>query len=169
MTEAHDAEIEADARALASVLRIRILRLCLDEPLTNKEIAGRLRKDPATIYHHVRTLAERGFLAAQPVRRGARGAREIPYLATRKSWRTPGDADTNRVLIDAFLAEVAEADPASVQTVRLGVRLDEAGRAELDRRIVELFQELAARAPDPDGVPYSIFYALHQDAGRMPS
>ncbi len=84
-----DAEVDADGRALASVLRLRILRLCLDEPLTNKQIAERLGRDPATTYHHVRRLAERGFLAAQPERTGARGAREVPYLATRKSWRTP--------------------------------------------------------------------------------
>ena len=168
MSEVPDAEIEADARALASVLRIRILRLCLDDALTNQEIAARLRKDPATIYHHVRTLADRGFLAPQPERRGARGAREIPYLATRKSWRTPGGTEGNQVLIDAFLDEVAEADPETVQTIRLGVRLDAAGRAELDRRVVELFQELADRTPDPDGLPYSIFYALHEDAARLP-
>ena len=63
---ARTANVEADARALASVLRMRILRLCLDEPMTNKEIATRLGKDPATTYHHVRTLTDRGFLAAQP-------------------------------------------------------------------------------------------------------
>jgi len=111
---ARTAEVEADARALASVLRMRILRLCLDEPMTNKEIATRLGKDPATTYHHVRTLTDRGFLAAQPERRGTRGAREVPYLATRKSWRTPIGPSGNRVLIETFLEEVAEADPATV-------------------------------------------------------
>src|SRR5690606_7965094 len=87
--ERAEREADADARALASVLRLRILRLCLDEPLTNKEIADRLGRDPGTTLHHVRRLAERGFLQAQPARRGARGAKEIPYLATGKSFRTP--------------------------------------------------------------------------------
>jgi len=163
---ARTAEVEADARALASVLRMRILRLCLDEPMTNKEIATRLGKDPATTYHHVRTLTDRGFLAAQPERRGTRGAREVPYLATRKSWRTPIGPSSNRVLIETFLEEVAEADPATVDVARLGVRLDAAGFAELNRRLVEVLQDYADRPADPDGTPYSIFLALHEDAAR---
>lgn len=163
---ARTANVEADARALASVLRMRILRLCLDEPMTNKEIATRLGKDPATTYHHVRTLTGRGFLAAQPERRGTRGAREVPYLATRKSWRTPIGPSGNRVLIETFLEEVAEADPATVDVARLGVRLDAAGFAELNRRLVEVLQDYADRPADPDGTPYSIFLALHEDAAR---
>ncbi|NLF05585.1 MAG: winged helix-turn-helix transcriptional regulator, partial [Actinomycetales bacterium] len=86
---------------------MRILRLCLDEPHTNKEIAERLGVPPANTYHHVRTLARRGFLAAQPERTGARGAREVPYLATGKSWNTSMGPAGNRILIDTFLAEVA--------------------------------------------------------------
>lgn len=160
------AEIDADARALASVVRMRVLRLCLDEALTNKEIAERLGKDPATTYHHVRTLADRGFLAAQAERRGARNAREVPYRATGKSWRTDiGEAGT-RVLIETFLEEVAEADPSTVTTARLGVRLDEAGYAELQRRLGDLLQEYADRASDPEGTPYSIFVAVHEDPTR---
>src|SRR5262245_44839912 len=45
---------EAEARALASAVRLRIMRLCLDRPLTNKEIAERLGVNPATTLHHVR-------------------------------------------------------------------------------------------------------------------
>lgn len=161
-----DEDAEADARALGSVLRLRILRLCLDEPLTNKEIAARLGRDPATTYHHVRTLATRGFLAAQPERRGARGAREVPYLATRRSWHARTGPDQNRVLVDTFLEELAEADPESVDSIRLGVRLDDAGLAELRERVGELFEELAQRPAAPGGRPYSIFYALHGDAAR---
>src|SRR5690554_7425016 len=96
-------EVDADARALASVVRMRILRLCLDEALTNKEIAERLGLPPANTYHHVRTLAQRGFLAAQPERTGTRGAREVPYLAAGKSWATRMGPGGNRGLIDALL------------------------------------------------------------------
>ena len=159
-------EIDADARALASVLRIRILRLCLDQALTNKQIATRLGRDPATVYHHVRLLAERGFLAAQPERRGARGAREVPYLATGRSWRTPMGPYGTRILVETFLEELAEADPATVQSTRLGVRVKPEAYDDLMRRVGELFQELADLAPDPDGVPYSIFFAIHEDAAR---
>ena len=161
-----DAEQDADARALASVLRMRILRLCLDEALTNKQVAERLGKDPATTYHHVRTRAERGFLAAQSERRGSRGAREVPYRATGKSWRAASSPAQDQVLIQTFLDEVAEADPASVSTVRLGVRLSDEDYAELKGRLVSVLQDYAGHAPDPAGTPYSIFLALHQDAAR---
>ena len=164
--DARERDVGADARALASVIRWRILRLCLDEPLTNREIAARLRRDPGTVFHHVRTLADRGFLAAQPERRGARGAREVPYLATRKTWRTEAGPMLNGLLVETFLEELGEADPASVSLGRLGVRLDEAGRAELGRRITDVLEEFAARKPDPDGVPYSVFIAIHEDAAR---
>ena len=160
------AEVEADGRALASVLRMRILRLCLDEALTNKEIADRLGKDPATVYHHVRVLAERGFLAAQAARRGARGAREVPYLATGKSWRTPMPDGQSRILIETFLVEVAEADPTTVATARLGVRLGPAAHAELSARVDALLQDYAALEPEPGGTPYSIFVAIHEDPSR---
>jgi predicted ArsR family transcriptional regulator len=159
-------DVDADARALASVLRLRILRLCLDEPMTNKQIAERLGRDPATIYHHVRRLAERGFLAAQPERSGARGAREVPYLATRKSWRTPIPQGQDRLLIEAFLEEVAEADPRTVSTARLGLRLSAEAHDELMGRVNALLQEYADRPPDPDGVPWSVFLAVHEDTQR---
>ncbi|MEZ0448461.1 ArsR/SmtB family transcription factor [Cellulomonas sp. ICMP 17802] len=160
------ADVDADARALASTVRIRILRLCLDEPLTNREIAQRLDRNPATVLHHVRTLVDRGFLVAEPTRRGTRGSREVPYRATRKSWRTPGGPGMSRVLIDTFLEEVALVDPQDVQTTRLGVRLDAAGFEELTARVAELFEEFAARAPTPDGTPYSLFWAVHEDVSR---
>ena len=164
--DAREREVDADARALASVIRWRILRLCLDEPLSNREIAARLRRDPGTVYHHVRTLAERGFLAPQPERRGSRGAREVPYLATRKTWRTEAGPMLNGLLVETFLEELGEADPATVSLGRLGLRLDDAGREELGRRVGELLEDFAARTPTSGGVPYSLFIAIHEDAAR---
>lgn len=164
--DGRERDVDADARALASVLRIRILRLCLDQALTNKEIAARLGRDPGTVYHHVRLLAERGFLAEQPARRGPRGAREVPYLATGKSWRTPLGPSGFRVLVETFLEELGEADPATVETSRLGLRLDHEGYEELMQRLGDLLQEFADRAPDPAGTPYSLFLAVHEDAAR---
>src|SRR4051812_49914600 len=81
---------DAERRALASGLRLRILRLCLDEPRTNREIAERLGRHPATTLHHVRTLVDTGFLVAEPVRRGTRGSRGIPYPGARLSWAPGG-------------------------------------------------------------------------------
>lgn len=161
-----DPDPDADARALASALRLRILRLCLDEPRTNKEIAHALGRNPGSMLHHVRTLVARGFLAALPERGGPRGSREVPYLATGRSWLTPMPPSQYPVLVEAFVEEVGEAPPESTQLVRLGVRLDEAGRAELTERVVALFQEYADREPDPEGEPYAVFYAFYEDAQR---
>ncbi|MHA7132321.1 ArsR/SmtB family transcription factor [Oerskovia turbata] len=160
------AERDADARALASTLRVRILRICLDEPRTNKEIAQALGKNPATTLHHVRTLVARGFLAAQPERTGARGAREVPYLATGKSWRTDLGPGGHQVLLDAFLEELSAADPASVDMGRLGLRLDTAGREELSARLNEVLEEFRQREPVAGGAPWSVFVAIHHDASR---
>lgn len=165
--DASTADADADARALASTLRIRILRLCLDEPLTNREIAQRLGRNPATVLHHVRTLVDRGFLVAEPVRRGARGSREVPYLATRKSWRTPGGPGMSRILIDTFLEEVALVDPQEVLVTRLGLRLDDDGLQELLSRVQAIFEEFAARPTEQTQTPYSVFWSLHEDVTRQ--
>ncbi|HEY0187679.1 MAG TPA: winged helix-turn-helix transcriptional regulator [Cellulomonas sp.] len=161
-------DLDADARALASTLRLRILRLCLDESLTNREIAERLGRNPATVLHHVRRLTDRGFLRAEPVRRGARGSREVPYRATGKSWRAPDVPGRARLLVDTFLEELAEADPGTVLMTRLGVRLSEPEHVELMGRVDAFLEELAARAPTPGGRPYSLFLAVHEDAARLP-
>ena len=70
---------------MAHPLRLRILRLCLHDALTNKEIADRLGQDPATTLHHVRLLADRipRGRAAAPA---GSGALEKPYRSTGKSW-----------------------------------------------------------------------------------
>ncbi|WP_456788150.1 ArsR/SmtB family transcription factor [Cellulomonas sp. P5_C5] len=161
------ADIDADARALASTVRIRILRLCLDDALTNREIAERLGRNPATVLHHVRTLVDRGFLVAQAARRGTRGSREVPYRATGKSWRTPGGPGMSRILIDTFLEEVALVDPQDVVATRLGLRLDAAGFEELATRIGAVLADFADRPSTPDGTPYSVFWALHEDVTRQ--
>ncbi|MBU5423890.1 helix-turn-helix domain-containing protein [Cellulomonas hominis] len=162
------ADLDADARALASAVRLRILRLCIDESLTNREIADRLGRNPATVLHHVRTLVDRGFLAAEPVRRGARGSREVPYRATKKSWRAPDFPGKWQIMASTFLEELHEADPDTVRMTRLGVRLSAAEHQELTARVDAFFEELAQRPPTPGGRPYSVLFALHEDAARLP-
>ncbi|MGC9670824.1 ArsR/SmtB family transcription factor [Planosporangium sp. 12N6] len=163
---------EAEARALASAVRLRILRLCLDRALTNKEIAERLGANPATTLHHVRTLVDTGFLAAQPARRGARGSREVPYLGTGKSWNLDvseaGVPGGRGAILDAFLAEARLADLDKVDMTRLGLRLSEDDFRELRERIGTILEEYAARPRDPDGRPYSIFVAYYEDTDRDP-
>jgi DNA-binding transcriptional ArsR family regulator len=154
---------DAERRALASVLRLRILRMCLYEPLTNREIAGRLGLNPATVLHHVRTLADQGFLAAGPARRGRRGSREIPYRATGKSWRLEtGDVD-RAPLVEAFIAEVGEVPVADVDASRLGLQLSPDHEEELRSRLATIFEEFASRPQDPGGKRLSLFLAIHPE------
>ena len=154
---------DEEARALASALRMRILRVCLHEAHTNKEIAATLGKDPATILHHVRRLVDTGFLEAQPVRRGTRGSREIPYLATGKSWRLETPAK-DRVLVDAFLDEIAQVPAHELETARLGMRLTTEVKDEFLERLGELLEQYRARSDaERTGPAWSVFFALHPD------
>jgi DNA-binding transcriptional ArsR family regulator len=158
-----------EIRALASPLRLRILRVCLHEEHTNKQIAGALGRDPATTLHHVRRLVDTGFLAALPVRRGTRGSREIPYRATGKSWQLDNPAKDG-LLIDTFLEEVALVPVSDVRTSRLGVRMDEATHAEFLDRVMALFEEFRRRsdalAPGCPAKAWSVFLAVHPDPNQ---
>jgi predicted ArsR family transcriptional regulator len=156
---------DAEARALASTVRMRILRVCLNEARTNKEIAQRLGRDPATILHHVRRLVDTGFLEALPARRGTRGSREIPYVATGKSWRVQTPAG-DRVLIDAFIEEIALVRAETIGTARIGFRLSDKTLDELTERLTLLLNEYVERPDDPDGKPWSFFMAIHPDPNR---
>ena len=114
--------------------------------------------------YHVRTLVKSGFMVAEAERRGRRGAREIPYRSTRKSWglSLPPDIAGNVAVIDAVRAEIVDAGPdAILQLVRLGIRLRPERLEEMDRRLGELITEALA-ADDPDGEPIGILLAVHR-------
>lgn len=157
-----DEDLQARGRALSSPVRIRILRLCLHKARTNKEIAETLELNPATALHHVRTLLSTGFLAADDARTGNRGAKEIPYRATGLSWnsRIPNAAP---VLVETFLQEIEGLQPSDIDVWRMGVKLNDAHRAEMMGRIREVFEDYARREPDPDGTATSIMLAHHLD------
>jgi predicted ArsR family transcriptional regulator len=159
-----------EARALSNPLRLRILRLCLDRAMTNKELAERLGRDPGTILHHVRVLHETGFLAPEAERRGARGSTERPYRATGKSWTLDvGDDTTGSVaMVDAFREELRELGRKDVRTLaRLGVRLRPEAAASVVARLQEIIDELAA-SDDPDGEPYGFLVAAHRRRDDRP-
>jgi DNA-binding transcriptional ArsR family regulator len=159
----------AEAKALGHPLRLRILRLCLDEEMTNRELADVLGKDPGTVLHHVRMLVDNGFLKAGEPRRGKRNSRERPYLATRKSWILDfGDQDRTSVDVaaaEAFAAEFRAAGPgAAVAWSRLGVRLSAADRDELVDRLEALVLDMESR-DDPSAEPLSLYFAVHRRPG----
>jgi predicted transcriptional regulator len=156
---------DAEARALASAVRLRILRLCFSEALTNKQLAARLDRNPASVLHHVRTLVDTGFLVAQPVRRGTRGSREVPYRATGKSWLMDID---DRVLprdpmLAAFLEEVGLVGEQQLQSSRLGLRLSPADLEEFRGRLHGLLDEYARRPADPEGERWSLYLGMHPE------
>jgi hypothetical protein len=158
---------DAEARAVASAVRLRILRMCFSEALTNKELAERLGRNPASVLHHVRTLVDTGFLAPQPVRRGTRGSREVPYRATGKSWlmdiddRPPLERDP---MLAAFLEEVAEVGEQHLQSSRLGLRLSPENLEEFRGRLHGLLDEYARRPEDPGAEHWSLYLGMHPEA-----
>ncbi|HEX3787890.1 MAG TPA: winged helix-turn-helix domain-containing protein [Pseudonocardiaceae bacterium] len=154
----------AEVRVLASAVRLRIIRLTYGRALTNKEIAERLDKDPATTLYHVRKLVGAGFLEALPERSGSRGAREIPYLSTGLSWRlnhAGKEASIVQAMLEAFLGEVADTGVGNLRSSRLVMQLDEDGVAELQARVDDVLREFAAREPVPGGRRTAIYVALY--------
>ncbi|HKS49781.1 MAG TPA: winged helix-turn-helix domain-containing protein [Amycolatopsis sp.] len=135
-----------EAKALAHPLRLRIVRLCWQQELTNKQLADRLERDPGTVLYHVRQLVDAGLLKQAPVRTGESGALEKPYRAKARSWwlDDPPDTEADAAFapIEAVQDELHEAGRASVRTfLRFALHLSPEDAAELDRRILELVDE----------------------------
>jgi DNA-binding transcriptional ArsR family regulator len=136
-----------EVRALGHPLRLRILRLCGERDLTNKQLADRLDRDPGTVLYHVRQLVDAGLLEPTEVRAGESGALEKPYRSTGRSWwldspLSKSDPEVAYAPIEAFEAELAEAGPDSVQVFeRFMLHLSPEELAELDRRIVAILDE----------------------------
>ncbi len=165
---------EAEAKALASTLRLRILRIALHEPRTNKEIAEALGRNPASVLHHVRTLVVTGFLIEQPRRRGQRGSRELPYLASGKSrYMEMGEphhgAGDQELLLTTFLEEVRGLPSGLLDSSRLGFRLAPADRKRVLARFQDLLTEVAAMPSDPAGEPWSLYLGFHPEASDVGS
>ena len=158
---------DAEAKALASGVRLRMLRLCLDEPLSNREIATKLDLNPATALHHVRMLVGTGFLEAQEERRGKRGSREIPYRATGKSWYV-NTGDMTHPMIDAFVAEFDSAPYEDRTMGRMAAMLTVDEVEEFRDRIQELFEDFKSRRKTKDAQQWALFIAMHpgQTSGR---
>jgi DNA-binding transcriptional ArsR family regulator len=131
-----------EAKALAHPLRARILRLCAQQELTNKQLADRLGVQPGTVFYHVRLLLESGLLQPAEVRTGASGALEKPYRSTAASWWLDNplggaDPDVQMTPFEAFQQELAEAGPESVAfSTRITLHLSAEEAAELDRRLL---------------------------------
>jgi DNA-binding transcriptional ArsR family regulator len=143
------------AKAASHPLRLRILRLCGQQPMTNKQLADRLQSQPGTTLYHVRLLVKAGLLEPAPIRTGKSGALEKPYRTNGQSWWLSAYGDTDEgepyddrndesslAPIEAFQAELREAGPGSVRTfARFMLHLSEEEVRELDRRLLAVLDE----------------------------
>ncbi len=150
----------AEIRALASAVRLRILRLTLRNPLTNQEIAEGLELNPATTLYHVRRLVEVGLLEKLPANVRPAGGLEIPYVSHGGAWAL--DIEEGRLKsapLDAFLQELRQ---VGVDKLRNGFRfhatLTPARRREMVSRIVAVIDEYQ---DDTAGEPWAMFFAMH--------
>ncbi|WP_026421520.1 ArsR/SmtB family transcription factor [Actinokineospora inagensis] len=155
----------AELETLGSAVRLRIIRLTYQRPLTNKEIAERLDKDPATTLHHVRKLVAAGFLEPQPARRGNRGAKEIPYVSSGVIWQLGYDHGDKvglaEAMLQAYLAEVAGTDLGELTQTRLVVQVDAAERTEFMDRLGALLDEYRCRPPRPGAERTAVYVAWY--------
>ena len=159
----------AEAAALASDVRLRIIRLTQGREMTNKELAAALGKDPATTLHHVRKLVETGFLIEQPPRRGTRGSREKPYLGTRLSIELSFDEGDDReavaeAALGAFLGEIADLGVAAADLTRVVYQLPAEHTEQLLTRLHSVLAEYVDLPFDPAAERTAIFLASYRGA-----
>lgn len=134
-------------KAVASPLRLRILRLCNDREWTNKQLADRLERDPATMLHHLRLLVDAGLIEAVGIRQGKSGAYEKPYRSTGLSWQLSFDEDEKGELamLTAFRQELAEAGHESIaELTRFHLHLDDDAVRAFVERFIGLINEYLA-------------------------
>ena len=158
-----------EIKALAHPLRLRILRLCGLQELTNKQLADRLGQDPGTMLYHIRQLLSTGFLEPAAVRTGESGALEKPYRSTGRSWNLDtalGEAGPEGPLapVEAFREELTEAGPGALATLsRFVLHLSEADAEDLITRIHGVLSEYTdsdgQRADQP---AYGGIFVLHR-------
>lgn len=160
--DARGNDAQARSRALSSPIRLRVLRLCRFDARTNKELAELLDINPGTMLHHVRTLVAAGFLAAEPERAGAQGAREVPYRATGTAWNTPLD-ETMPALIETIGQQAALMDPSLVWLSWLGLRLSEENKHALLAELTELAHRYKDMPPEEGGEALSFSILVHPD------
>jgi DNA-binding transcriptional ArsR family regulator len=161
-TQRRDAA-EVRASALASGVRLRIIRLTRTQAMTNKELAERLDRDPATTLHHVRKLVDAGLLEPQSPRRGNRNAKEIPYRSMGVPWaRGPRDeGPIAEAMLEAFLSEAGELDMKDVDQVRFVLDLTPERREEYERRLEELFEEFDHDPAGPGTERTAVYIAVY--------
>jgi DNA-binding transcriptional ArsR family regulator len=154
-----------EIRALASGVRLRILRLTLHRPLTNREIAEALALNPATVLYHVRRLVDVGLLERRPAQPRPGGGVEIPYVSRGGSWALQiEEGRLNSAVLDAFLHELRQVGVDKLYGgIRFHATLTPARRKEMLDRITAVLDEYQ---DDRTGEPWALFFAMHPSSVR---
>ncbi|MFJ7749275.1 ArsR/SmtB family transcription factor [Arthrobacter sp. NPDC097144] len=162
-----------EIKALAHPLRLRILRLCGLDELTNKQLADRLGHDPGTVLYHVRQLLAAGFLEPAEVRTGVSGALEKPYRSTGRSWNLDTalhDAGPEGPFapLDALREELTEAGPGALANLsRFVLHLSPQDAEELATRVHAVLSDYTDTDRQRSGQPsYGGLFILHKTADR---
>ena len=152
-----------EIRALASGVRLRILRLTLGRPMSNQEIADALALNPATVLYHVRRLVEVGLLDKQPARHRPGGGVEIPSLSRGASLALQiEEGRLNSAVLDAFLQELRQVGVDKLHNgIRFHAMLTPQRRQEMLDRITAVLDEYQ---DDRVGEPSAPLFAMHPGA-----
>jgi len=158
-----------ETKALAHPLRVRMVRLCGQYELTNKQLADRLDRDPGTALYHVKQLVDAGLLEPAPVRTGASGALEKPYRATGVTrWleTTLAHSVDGGALapVLAMQQELQAAGPDAIEKMsRFVLHLKPEQLEELALRVVEVLDDYAASDGERMDQPvYGGMFLLHR-------
>jgi DNA-binding transcriptional ArsR family regulator len=163
-----------EIKALAHPLRLRILRLCGLDELTNKQLADRLGHDPGTVLYHVRQLLASGFLEPAGVRTGVSGALEKPYRSSGRSWSLDTalhDAGPDGPLapLDALREELTEAGPGALADLsRFVLHLSPQDAEDLITRIDAVLSDyMDTDQQRSDERAYGGLFILHRTADQV--
>lgn len=163
-----------EIKALAHPLRLRILRLCEMDELTNKQLADRLGHDPGTVLYHLRQLLAAGFLEPAEIRTGVSGALEKPYRSTGRSWNL--DTALHTAGPDGPLAplaelreELTEAGPDALANLsRFVLHLSPQDAEDLVTRVYAVLSEYMDTDEQRSNEPsYGGVFVLHKRAGQV--
>ncbi|GHO87448.1 ArsR/SmtB family transcription factor [Dictyobacter formicarum] len=159
-------------KAIGDTTRMSILDLIKYEPLTAKQIGGRLKIPAGTVGHHLQVLEAAG-LAQVVARRLVHGITAKYYTRTARLFifdfppevasgmeRTLNFlTQTREQLVDTLAANEEE---VFCQTGFPHARLSSERAEEFSKRLFELAYEFATAEPDPDGQVYGLSITYFQ-------
>ncbi|GLV55634.1 hypothetical protein KDH_24780 [Dictyobacter sp. S3.2.2.5] len=159
-------------KAIGDTTRVSILDLIKYEPLTAKQIGGRLKMPAGTVGHHLQVLEEAG-LARVAARRLVHGITAKYYTRTARLFifDFPLEVASGMERTLNFLTQArdqlvdslaANGDDIFCKTGFPHNRLSPERAEEFNRRLFELSYEFATAEPDPNGQVYGLSITYFQ-------